>query len=219
MHKNMDLCALMELELLNEMEIKYYPAMINLTVLYERMGRSEDAEALAYKLSTYMKEQELKVPLVKFNTAWYMGKKTDFHSINEGLGIVKSLNKSDATKYKTYKDQLKSRYKSFSLMKIGLMGKSGYIEGWSLFWGVLLFLFFSVPMSAVSYIIYNYIVDEYFGPDWAMVALLILLFILFSTVFFIFVWGIPVSFGGWFLLVVYDIIYVVFSALMINVFE
>ncbi|MDR2809888.1 MAG: hypothetical protein LBB84_04935 [Tannerellaceae bacterium] len=88
-HENLDLCAQVELGIILFNRSSYTPssalkvidirtldnthlsAMINLTVVYERLGRTADAEALAEALHDYTVREEINNPLIDFNAAWY----------------------------------------------------------------------------------------------------------------------------------------------------
>lgn len=82
LHLGYDLAALVELETLKRMNSQYVPALINLTVLYERFGRTDKARALAYKLQRDYQN----VPAAAFNAAWYLhlkGIRTDARRVLE----------------------------------------------------------------------------------------------------------------------------------------
>lgn len=68
LHLGNDLAAQLELETLRELSPVYMPAMINLTVVYERLRRSKRAEKLAHE--THQKHP--KIPQAVFNAGWYL---------------------------------------------------------------------------------------------------------------------------------------------------
>jgi len=108
MHQNKDLCAQIELEIIkntgNKEQHKYIPALINLTVLYERLGKSGEAENLSDDLLQYTKKENITVPLVNFNAAWYMDFKNQQNKTNDGkiFEISRAFEQSDVEKYKTF---------------------------------------------------------------------------------------------------------------------
>ncbi|MDR2626805.1 MAG: hypothetical protein LBC40_02090 [Dysgonamonadaceae bacterium] len=98
-HENQDLCAQVELEIIlfnrssfsssssspsasnvrfdvQAFNNTYLSAMMNLTVVYERLGRPNDAERLAGSLHDYAMRNELNSSPVAFNAAWYHFKLT-----------------------------------------------------------------------------------------------------------------------------------------------
>jgi len=71
MHLNKDLCAQIELEIVVKLSETHIPAMLNLTVVYEKANRRKDAENMASKLSQIAGSKNLDVPLIRHNVAWY----------------------------------------------------------------------------------------------------------------------------------------------------
>ena len=71
MHQNKDLCAQIELEIVHKLSNTHIPAMINLTVVYERLNKRRDAESMANALSQLAGSRNLDVPLIRYNEAWY----------------------------------------------------------------------------------------------------------------------------------------------------
>ena len=71
MHVNRDLCAQIELEIVRELSNVHIPAMLNLTVLYERMNMRGEAEQMVFTLKRLSERQKLDIPMVRFNAAWY----------------------------------------------------------------------------------------------------------------------------------------------------
>ena len=157
MHQNKDLCALIELEIVREMSggNPYFPALINLTVLYERLGNREEAESLSEYLLDYAINEEITVPLINFNAAWYMAlnnyqreetdnphyKKLYNEKINS---IFKVLSKSEDAKYQILYKNARSNYKSRPISDIGLAGKLGFFGTGKKFIGILLFLIVNI---------------------------------------------------------------------------
>lgn len=125
MHENYDLCAQVELEIIlfnrtsflpsgsldarfdiKEFKSTFLPAMINLTVVYERLGRTDDAELLAGKLRDYAQQNDCENFLINFNAAWYhfksMEKNSNFSDRNKKEGY-KYLEKLDGVKVEKYR--------------------------------------------------------------------------------------------------------------------
>jgi hypothetical protein len=203
MHENRDLCAQMELELLNtETEIRYFPALINLTVVYERLGKREEAEVLVNRLAEYMEEEKPEMPLMDFNAAWYLGEKEDYPSVDNALKSVSSklMKKQKVTKYADYRKPLAARYKTFSILKIGFLGKvfTGS-DGWWIV-GILIFIVYWIAAVALwmgtgLFNCINKVFEKVFGEDdFLFIAFLLLLY--FASVF-VLAWGIPSSAVEW----------------------
>lgn len=139
MHQNKDLCARVELEAVKRIgEIQkdpYFPALINLTVLYERLRKHEAAETLSKELLDFAKKEELSIPLVNFNVAWFLDLNNDkFEKTDSILKIGKGFNLSKVGKHQSFINQVKKRYHSQSVFKIGWMGKIGlYGSGFKVF--------------------------------------------------------------------------------------
>ncbi len=70
MHQNRDLRAQVQLEVLRSVSPDYAPAMINLTVVYERLGLRERAEGLARELYEADAASEAFPPAI-YNMAWF----------------------------------------------------------------------------------------------------------------------------------------------------
>jgi hypothetical protein len=201
MHENRDLCAQLELELLNtETEIRYFPALINLTVVYERLGKREEAEVLVNRLTEYMEKEELRMPLADFNVAWFLGEKEDYPSTDKALEMVgsKLMKKQQASKYAGYREQLAVKYKSFSVLKIGFLGKgfAGNDGRWII--SFLVFIVYWIMVMMLCTGVFQRF-EEVFNLSPLFVILLMLLYFALA---FILAWGIPSSGGGWIGLVV-----------------
>jgi len=78
MHQNKDLCAQIELEIVHKLSSTHIPAMINLTVVYERLNKRRDAESMANALSNLSVSRKLNVPLIRYNEAWYRLQKGEY---------------------------------------------------------------------------------------------------------------------------------------------
>jgi tetratricopeptide (TPR) repeat protein len=130
MHANKDLCACVELETIRRLDSLHIPALINLTVVYERLGRREDAQKLANQLLKIQEQYNLKNPKLNYNAAWLMyidGKNAQADSLlsrirakditgNENIKSLKKLNKKGIEKY----------MKQLPIFEFGIMGKLGY---------------------------------------------------------------------------------------------
>lgn len=66
-HQGHDLAAQLQLEILRQWKSDYLPALVNLTVVYERLGQSAKAKALAAEAA----KNRTDVPAATFNVAWY----------------------------------------------------------------------------------------------------------------------------------------------------
>ena len=71
MHLNRDLCAQIELEIICKLSSRHIPAMLNLTVVYERLNKREEAEKMAATLTQLALDHKIDMPSVGFNEAWY----------------------------------------------------------------------------------------------------------------------------------------------------
>ena len=71
MHQNKDLCAQIELEIVLKLSENHIPAMLNLTVVYERLNKRKDAENMVAKLLQLSAGNNLNAPLIRYNAAWY----------------------------------------------------------------------------------------------------------------------------------------------------
>jgi hypothetical protein len=196
MHENRDLCAQMELELINTgNKIRYFPALINLTVVYERLGKREEAEVLVNRLTEYMEKEELRMPLADFNVAWYLGEKEDYSSTDKALKSVSSklMKKQKVTKYADYRKPLAARYKTFSILKIGFMGKAFTGSGGWWIVGILIFIVYWVVVTILGTGLFKDS-GEAFEEFPLFVTALILLYFASG---FVLAWGIPSSVGEW----------------------
>ena len=79
--------ALVELEILRRLDSDYLPAMVNLTVVYEQLGRTDDARTLAYE--TARKRSQV-VPAM-FNAGWYLNLEQQYDAAEEQLHPVADM--------------------------------------------------------------------------------------------------------------------------------
>jgi hypothetical protein len=98
-HLNQDLCAQIELEILTKLYDSYPAGFINLTVVYERLGRSDDAGATAADLHALLLDKEIDLPQARFNSAWFENKKGDFEAAEYILDHPKPLKDKNIAKF------------------------------------------------------------------------------------------------------------------------
>ena len=178
MHQKKDLCAQLELEMVRKMsqagKNPFFPALINLTVLYERLGKRAEAEALAKEVLEYAQKEEITVPIINFNRAWYMdleyqNKKADKDFMaaptlkekvynpkideifDKIFDVTRSIKQSDAKKYQTFIKHIRSDYRLRSVFQIGLMGKLGFFDSW---WRTLLGILVFIAACILYWIIF-----------------------------------------------------------------
>ena len=135
MHQNMDLCALLELEIIRALEKPdyqgYIPALINLSVVYERLGRSEESKALAL----FLEEKQVNIPMVDFNAEWWR--------IGDNFILAGNvLKKSEIGKYQLLANYKDSNFYSRPVFEIGVLKKYGKIQNTS--WAVFIFILISI---------------------------------------------------------------------------
>jgi hypothetical protein len=99
MHLNNDLCAQIELEILTRLYDSYPAGFINLTVVYERLGKGDEAEKVAKELYTSLLNREIDIPQVRFNSAWVENKKGDFEGAEYILDHPKPLKDTKIAKF------------------------------------------------------------------------------------------------------------------------
>ena len=148
MHQNKDLCALVELVYVwkfskNQKEV-YFPALINLTVVSERLGERDSALFLSDKLMEYTQKEMIKVPLINFNAAWYKDlERNENHDFYTGWipnlqsniaknkqydGIFENIDAFDpfdVAKYKAFINHVRFDYRYRPVSEIGWFGKAG----------------------------------------------------------------------------------------------
>jgi hypothetical protein len=125
----------------------YLPAMINLTVVYERLGMTEKAALLAQKTQEYSDLE----PLTNFNAAWYYDTPT-----GKASGIsLHALQKVEDEKY-----QLMARKMNRDLpwYRVGLVRKTGLFNRFGNTAGFIALLIFSL---AIWYFYYRLLVKNY----------------------------------------------------------
>ncbi|MDM8551215.1 hypothetical protein QUF72_14110 [Desulfobacterales bacterium HSG2] len=198
MHLENDLIAQIELEVVRKLDKTYIPALINLTVIYERNGQREKAEKLARQVFQMQKD----VPQSVYNYAWYLSLNKKYKEADNLLrkmikkgetGKIKTLHRMNRQVLKlqmSSKADLQSMGKSETrFWKTGILG--GKKEWWVTLILILIFLFVSLFFIA------------FLGKS-------ILFFMIFGTLGYFVSWGIPNfssdSFFEWFLFILYMII-------------
>jgi hypothetical protein len=111
MHRNNDLIAWLELEVIGKTFPLYTPAKVNLTVVYERLGMTKKSDSLANAL--YNKPYTTSI--IPYNAAWYANKNKDFLKANQMLSYVKL---SDNQKYQSFDTLNNKELKESSLVKL-----------------------------------------------------------------------------------------------------
>ncbi len=94
LHRNEDLTAQLNLECLRKQNPGYIPSLINLTVVYERLHQSGQAELIAREAY----EKCLTMPSAAFNLAWYKHGAGDFREARNLL--IPWVDKDVPIKYK-----------------------------------------------------------------------------------------------------------------------
>ena len=184
MHLNLDLTSQLELEILRSVDSTYSPSLINLTVIYEREGRSGDARKLAREL--YLKRYD--IPIVRFNYAWYSNLDSNYVSADSVL--KKTLALDESSKFKSFYDlnrlQLKAAMSKISVMDAGIFRKFGFRDTPGRVFGC--FLLFLIASIIFWVILFNL-------SEW-IIALIYLTFYI-PYLFYAVFWGSP---SGWSLL-------------------
>jgi hypothetical protein len=147
MHKNMDLCAQIELEIVylqnanyveaerlsvpldsvTSFEQVYLPAMINLTVVYERLGMTDKARLLAQKLHEYNDTD----PMTNFNAAWYFDPAAEGRSSEISLRALREIQDE---KYQLMTRKMNVElpwYHAGLIRKFGVINRFGHLGGYA----------------------------------------------------------------------------------------
>jgi len=200
MHKKMDLCALLELEIIKKLEPEemYIPAIINLSVIYERFGKSEESKQLIQLLL----DKKVNVPMLNFNAEWW---RIGDNSAPAG----KELKNSEIEKYQLLASHLDSNFYARSLFAIGLIRKNmGIVNTWGarfvfILFSILLLLF----IRSISISIYNS-TDE--DPGWFTIILLFLLIVF----FYFLMMGNPIVNSDIIFAIIYIIVFPIIAAFL-----
>ncbi len=147
LHLGLDLIAQIHLELILLAKPNYVPAMVNLTVVHERNGRSNQARELAARAFRIQSEA---APQVAFNEAWYLSLEGNH---KKAAAHLKPLVKHDV-KYASFHSLtatlFKTTLRSASFWHHGLAGKVGARRSWaSQTLAVVLFLVVSFFLLAL----------------------------------------------------------------------
>ena len=169
MHKKMDLCALLELEIIKKLEPEemYIPAIINLSVIYERFGKSEESKQLIQLLL----DKKVNVPMLNFNAEWW---RIGDNSAPAG----KELKNSEIEKYQLLANHFDLNFYARSLFDLGLIRKNmGIVSNWAarlvfILFSVLLLFFIRSLLVGI-----NSNTDE--DPGWVTIILLLLFIVFF----------------------------------------
>jgi len=81
-----DLIAQLQLEILRRLNRTYLPALVNLTIVYERLGENEKARSLAAEA-----EKTGKIPQTVFNQIWYRLRDREPPPKGEDLDLLKTV--------------------------------------------------------------------------------------------------------------------------------
>ena len=104
MHANKDLNSQIQLEIILQQNAQYLPAMVNLTVVYERLNRSKDAARIsgeAYTINEQSKKDDPFFDPVLFNLSWYLNKESDYELADVVLN--QSTTKPVSKKYQSFR--------------------------------------------------------------------------------------------------------------------
>ncbi|MCL1822433.1 MAG: HrpB1 family type III secretion system apparatus protein [Prolixibacteraceae bacterium] len=99
LHQNKDLCAQIELEVLLKLFDSYPAGLINLVVVYERMNKNNEIDALVNKLHSLQTSNNMDIPEARFNAAWLMNKNGDYEGAAYILENPKPLQNASVAKY------------------------------------------------------------------------------------------------------------------------
>lgn len=188
MKEGNDLMAQFELEVVRLLKPDYFPALINLCVLYERLGRRASAAKLAQEVMNLHKD----VPQAVYNYAWYLNLEEKY---SESDALLKSLlAEVGDTKYKELADlNLKKLGKpplkelgkkedngNNDLFVRGLIKKTGWnVTGLKLVVSWIVFLLLALVLT---FVINNYLFKPFVG---------FVTYLLAGAAFYLFAWGVP----------------------------
>jgi thioredoxin-like negative regulator of GroEL len=101
-HLNKDLCAQYMLETAQRMSSKHLPSAINLGVVYERLGKLDEAQQIAEALLVQADEKELSIPEIRFNAAWYLNFYGDYAGAAAIFSRPAASNDRNREKYRSF---------------------------------------------------------------------------------------------------------------------
>ena len=199
-HKNKDLCALLELETIRNLEPLHIPALINLTVLYERLGRRVDAEMLANQLLRMQKTSDFELPQIIHNASWFMFMRENYFKADS---LLTEMGMSDMRKYQNsqnLKQLSEKRYRQeMPFYKTGIMGKIGLeLEKDFFRW---YFIVATILIIGIFFLVLNTLFKS--AEINFFLQLLFLCFIL--AIFYLLAWGFPAS-DNWFYFAGYSLL-------------
>ena len=111
LHLGNDLSAQFEFELLRLIKPDYLPAQINLSVMFERIGRTEDAQNMAIEAFN----QKKGVAITAFNAAWFQNLKGEYENAVNSLTPYAELN-------------IKPKYTEFHKVNRDLLNRFGKVH-------------------------------------------------------------------------------------------
>ena len=171
------------------MKKDYIPALINLTVVYERNGRKEKAAQFAADANGILR---VRLPIAKYNHAWYLSIDNKTAEVTKILKPLADLKIND--KYSTLldinrrKNSLSAKFASFkaavsenSFSKKGIFGSIGLLVRWYI---IIPYLFILLGFSKIIY--------KFFSTKRAFFALFPLVGLL-----HVLCWGMPQIKNGW----------------------
>jgi tetratricopeptide (TPR) repeat protein len=228
MHCNKDVNALLELEIIRNSDTSYIPAIINLTVLYERLGLSNKADSMARMIYKLRKD----IPIASYNAAWFLNKNKDYAASNKileknhesvsdnnkistkygslyALNIVQASGKLGVTHgyylYGANTELLQLAYKKSLFLKVGMVGK--FLNSSPKL--VILASVIFIILTIVLIIIIRKSLDVSYYTERKGKGFLILL--LAGSVIYILYWGLPAG-GYWIVFGIYLLISGLFTA-------
>lgn len=226
MHTNRDLCAWVELETIRRIDSLHKPALINLTVVYERLGKRKDAEKLANQLLTFSTKAGIKSPQIIYNAAWYLNLQESYLQVDSLLSGISSLNLTKHNNIQSLKElrhkEILENLRKRPFFEAGIMGRFGFqIINDFYSWYFIIATIFVVAISILFLVLYDKKRESRKkGSGFNFfVQLLILSFIM--AIAYLMAWGFPTSeiwyyFAGYSLLpfliiIALLLVYVIFS--------
>jgi hypothetical protein len=199
-HTNKDLTAWIELETIRRLDSLHIPALLNLTVVYERLGMQKEAEKLANYLYEIQKRNKLKNPLILYNTGYYKYIGKNYPQVDSLLSEIGNVEIQKNAKIQKLKElNTWKMMKTAQFFEIGIMSKFGFnVEddffNWyfiiaSIITLVVLIIFMVIKMSGKN--------SKIFLP------LLFCCFIL--ALVYIFAWGLPTA-DNWYYFAIYSLL-------------
>lgn len=206
MHLNYDLAAQVELEILKNINSDYLPGLINLTVVYERLGKEREAKVLAERVKTLTDMRHIDLPMSRFNAAWYLNKEGRYAAADKILSDPVALKDTVIPKYNALRTlnlkQLayeKEHPDILKLLQWGLVKSTGTIDdGNYLAIAILTFILLSLILIPVFRSILEKRRYAKNRKKWLVAFFLFLC----AALLYILVWGVPTEgvLKGWFVI-------------------